>query len=259
MVKHLIISTILMDLPLFFKKKGKLLNILEKICMVMVKKLYLIIGAALIVVVIIAAAFLSTQNSNNPPAAKSVSGLSTGDTFTYSLKGYADIIDDNGTVPASFSELNKTDIYQVTITNVNGGQISYNTTWRFVNGTDRNMQSSGNILTGISDANFWAIYPSNLTLYSLLRPSGTDGMIVNETETRTYNYGPRTTNVMSVQNYFVNTDDPTLSRSYTDYLYVHFDKITGMLVELKEIKVYSGPQIILTVDWQLQYTNVWSV
>jgi hypothetical protein len=114
-------------------------------------------------------------------------------------------------------------------------------------------------LTGISDTNFWAIYPSNLTLYSLVRPSGTDGMIVNETETRTYNYGPRTTNVMSVQNEFVNNNDPTLSTSFNDYLYVHFDRITGMLVELKEIKIYSDPQIILTVDWQLQYTNVWSV
>lgn len=225
----------------------------------MAKKLYLIIGVAIIIVAIIAVAFLSTQNSNNPPAAKSVSGLSPGDTFTYSIKGYADVTDGNGTVPASFSELNKTENYQVTITNVNGGQIAYNTTWRFVNGTERNMQSSGNILTGISDANFWAIYPSNLTLYSLVRPSGTDGMIVNETETRTYNYGPRTTNVMSVQNQFVNTDDPSLSTSFNDYLYVHFDKITGMLVELKEIKIYSDPQIILTVDWQLQYTNVWSV
>jgi hypothetical protein len=110
--------------------------------MVMAKKLYIIIGVAIIIVAIIAAAFLSTQNSNNPPA-KSVSGLSLCDTFTYSIKGYADIIDNNGTVPASFSELNKTNNYQVAITNVNGGQISYNTTWRFVNGTERNVQSSG--------------------------------------------------------------------------------------------------------------------
>jgi|WetSurMetagenome_2_1015567.scaffolds.fasta_scaffold04485_9 hypothetical protein len=227
--------------------------------MVMPKKLYLVIAVAIIIVTIIAAAFLSSQNSTNPPTAKAVSGLAPGDTFTYNIKGIADVIDENGTIPESFSELNKTDIYQVTITAVNGGQVSYNTTWRFVNGTERNTQGSGDILTGISDQNFWAIYPSNLTLNSLVRPLGTDGMIVNQTETSTYSYGPRTTNVMSVQNQFVNTDDPTLSKTFDDYLYVHFDKITGMLVELKEIKYYNDPQIVLTVDWQLQSTNVWSV
>jgi hypothetical protein len=226
--------------------------------MVMAKKLYLIIGVAIIIVAIIAAAFLSSQNSTSPPI-KVVSSLVPGDTFTYSINGYADIIEGNGTIPASFSELNKTDSYQLTITSVNGGQISYNTTWRFVNGTERNAQASVDILTHIDDSNFWAIYPSNLTLNSFVRPLGNDGTIVNQTETTTYNCGPRTTNIMSLTNQFVNTDDPTFSTTFDDYLYVHFDKITGMLVELKEIKVYSDPQIVLTVDWQLQYTSVWSI
>jgi hypothetical protein len=224
----------------------------------MPKKLYLLIGAAIIIATIIVGVFLSTQNSASPPA-KIVSSLAPGDTFTYGIKGYADIIEGNATIPASFSELNKTDSYQLTVTNVNGGQISYNTTWRFINGTERNTQATVDILTHIDDSNFWAIYPSNLTLNSFVRPLGNDGTIVNQTETRTYNYGPRTTNVMSLVNEFVNTNDPTLSTTFNDYLYVHFDKITGMLVELKEIKIYSDPQIVLTVDWQLQYTNVWSV
>jgi hypothetical protein len=84
----------------------------------MAKKLYLIIGAAIIIVAIIAAAFVSTQNSTNPPV-KVVSSLVPGDNFIYSIKGYTDIIEGNGTIPANFSELNKTDSYQLTITNVN--------------------------------------------------------------------------------------------------------------------------------------------
>ncbi len=48
-------------------------------------------------------------------------------------------------------------------------------------------------------------------------------------------------------------------RTFDDYLYVHFDGATGMLVELKDMRVYSDPQVILTTQWELVDSNVWVV
>ncbi len=223
----------------------------------MFKKIYLIIAVIVIAVVISIAAVLSIPNQPIP-SIKAVTNLVPGDTFTYSIKGYSDFLADNASEPASFKELNQTDFYKVAICSVLGPDIKFNTTWRFLNGTEINLQGNGNLLKGIDDTQFWAIYRSNLTLYDLVRPSGEDGMIVNQTETRTYANGLRPANVMTYQTQFLDTNDPSLSRAVDEYIYVHFDKATGMLVELKDMQIYSD-QVVLTVEWQLEQTNVWVV
>jgi hypothetical protein len=62
---------------------------------------------------------------------------------------------------------------------------------------------------------------------------------------------------MTVQNEFPDTTNP--SRVFDDYTYVHFDKTTGMLVELKDMQVYNDPQVILTYEWVLIDSNAWAV
>jgi hypothetical protein len=223
----------------------------------MPKKVYTILAAIVIAVIIILAVVLSTQNQTPPPV-KAVTGLVPGDTFTYSIKGYADFNTENASEIGSFKELNQTDFYRVTINSISGSDISFNTTWRFLNGTEANSHGSGNLLKGIDDTQFWAIYPSNLTLNALVRPLGSDGMIVNQTETKNYQAGDRATNIMTYQTQFLDANDPSLSRAVDDYIYVYFDKASGMLVELKDLQIYSD-QVFLTAEWQLVQTNLWEV
>jgi len=217
------------------------------------KKIIITIVILLIVVVIAVAAILATQP---PPTEPIVTGVIAGNTFTYDLKAYTSLSEDNITLPQGVSEYNNTEWYKVSITSVDGSVVSFNTTWRFVNGTEIERSGYVNVLTDDNQV-FWAIYPANLTENKLVRPQGTFGNYVNDTEVRTYKSGDRETNLMNTQSELLDSSDPT--RSFDDYRYVRFDKITGMLVELKEIQVYNSPEAVLTYDWVLVDSNVWTV
>lgn len=217
------------------------------------KKRAITIVILVIVVAIIVAAILATQP---PPTEPIVTGVVAGNTFTYDLKAYTSVSEDNVTLPQGVSEYNNTEWYKITITSVDGSVVSFNTTWRFVNGTEIERSGYVNVLTDDNQA-FWAIYPANLTENKLVRPQGTYGNYVNDTEVRTYKSGDRETNLMNTQTELLDSGDPT--RVFDDYRYVHFDKITGMLVELKEIQVYNSPEAVLTYDWVLVGSNVWTV
>jgi hypothetical protein len=213
----------------------------------------IVIFVAVTVAVIVVAAVLSSQ----PPSEAIVAGVVPGNTFTYELKSYTAVSEENVTIPPAVSEYNRTESYRVSITAVSGPEVSFNTTWRFINGTENENAFKINLLTGINNPPFWAMYQSNLSLNSVVHPSGSDGLIVNQTEIRSYKAGDRVANIITLQNQFVDASNPT--RTYDDYLYVHFDKITGMLVELKEIQVYNDPQVVLTYEWRLVDSNVWAV
>ena len=221
----------------------------------MVRKLYVTITILFISLALALAAVLSTQT----PTQADVSGLKAGNVFTYSIKGFSEVSDENASasIPAGYSDLNMTEWYRIVITSVSGPEVSFNTTWRFINGTEIENIGNVNILTGEDNQIFWAIYPKNLKLNDLVSPEGSDGAIVNQTETRNYKSGERETNIMTLQTQFAGTSDPT--RIYDDYLYVHFDKATGMLVELRNIQLYNDPQVILTIDWELRDSNVWAI
>ena len=217
------------------------------------KKLIITIVILVIAVSIAIAAILSVQG----PAETVVTGVVAGNTFTYNLRSYITVNEDNVTLPQGASEYNNTEWYKVTITSVSGPTVSFNTTWHFVNGTEIENTGYVNVLTGEDNKIFWAIYPANLTINELVSPQGTDGNYVNETETRSYTSGGRVTSIVALQNEFPDASNPT--RVYDDYLYIHFDKITGMLVELKDMQLYNSPEVILTYDWILIGSNVWTV
>ncbi len=217
------------------------------------KKLIITIVILIIAVSIAIAAILSVQG----PAETVVTGVVAGNTFTYDLKSFATVNEDNVTLPQGASEYNNTEWYKVTITSVSGPTVSFNTTWHFVNGTEIENTGYVNVLTGEDNKVFWAIYPANLTVNQLVSPQGTDGNYVNETDTRSYTNGDRVTCIITLQNEFPDASNP--ARVYDDYLYIYFDKITGMLVELKDIQLYNSPEVILTYDWVLIDSNVWTV
>jgi hypothetical protein len=55
---------------------------------------------------------------------------------------------------------------------------------------------------------------------------------------------------------FASTDNT--NRTYNDYMTVHFDRQTGMLVELNDYKAYTNPAYSETVVWEIIDTNAWT-
>ena len=221
------------------------------------KKLYISIILLIILVAATLAAVFAFQPA--PTETSTVkSGLKAGDTFTYSMTGVSEIGGPNVTTPANFYDVNMTDYYKVTITAVENPVVSFDVEWLFKNGTKLDRSGQVNIETGISQE-FWAIYEANLTIGKPTRSAVTSGAVVNMTESSSYKDGNRTTNILQMQGEFYDSTDPTYTKSYLDYTYVHFDSKTGMLVELRDRKIYTEPAIILTVEWKLVDSNVWAV
>jgi hypothetical protein len=163
--------------------------------------------------------------------------------------------------PPSFSIYNDTDYYTVTITAVNGTQVSLNTLWRLNNGTEVTSPQTIDVSNGkkSDDKGFWAIYPSNLNVNDLLSPKGFDGLTVNATDTKTYADSTRTRNFWQIENQFTDITDPTGNTMRDDYIGIYFDKQTGMLETLTNIQYYNNPQYNLIITWKIISSNVWAV
>jgi hypothetical protein len=239
-------------------------KILENECKFqMFKKLHLPIILILIVflcVVAVVAVLLYQPLRDQTPNETVVAGVVAGDVFTYNIRTYATIIDANATVPESFCQLNMTEWYRVTITQVNDTEVSFSSTWRFSNGTEINTTGKVNIKTGTgSSQDFWAIYASGLEAGDFARPFGANRQVINETESRTYKSGERETNSILLENMFYDADDPTGNSTCESYRSIYFDKQTGMLVEFVNSDFYSNPQLLLRLQWKIVDTNVWNI
>jgi hypothetical protein len=214
-----------------------------------------ILLSTIIILVIIVFTNLGLQ-----PAQVVVPGVTEGDVFTYDVVGLWSSNDPNVTVPETFLQLNMTEWYRVTITEVSGVEVKISTTWRFKNGTELAGTGTVDVETGISYGGFWAIYAADLRANDRVRPNGPDRSTVNETITRGYGAsGTRETNRLLITTQYYDADDPTLSTTYTEYAYTYFDRQTGILVELRNLSVYNNPQMTLTILWKIRDTNVWDV
>ena len=222
----------------------------------MTNRLHVAIAITAIVCII---AFAASILIEHQPAIMAVAGVAEGDTFTYSIRGYAIKIDDNATIPESTSLLNNTEWYKVIITDVNGSQVYFSSTWRFLNGTEIQATGKVDIETGIGNSqDFWAIYASDLGVNDLTRPLRPSGHIINATETRTYKDGERETNYVDFpERLRYDADDPT--RTITEYISVYFDRQTGILVELRNSQVYSYPEVLLVLEWKIIDSTVWDI
>jgi hypothetical protein len=220
-------------------------------------RLILLAAIVLIIVIILAVVIyisLGTQSSN-----QLVAGVKKGDTFTYELQALWDSSDPKTTISNNILQVNMTDWYRVTITNVSNENISIATTWRFKNGTELAGNGTVNIKTGIAMGGFWAIYAANLNANDNIRPTGPDRSTINATETREYASGTRETNRISLVLEYSDTNDPTGSTTWTEYLNIYFDRQTGMLVELRDMSEYTNPEVTTTLVWTIKDTNVWTV
>lgn len=221
-------------------------------------RLFLIVAVVLIAVILLALViFLGTQSSQGLTP-----GVKAGDEFIYELRGSWVSTDPNATVSASFDQINMTEWYKVTVTDVNGSKVSISTKWRFENGTEFDTTGYVDIKSGtvFPTGGFWPIYASNLKANDIARPSGMEQVIVNETSTREYAAGvTREINVVSQSRELYNADDPTGSTTLNEHRTIQFDRQTGILVQLTVISIYNNPQMILTTTWKLTESNVWAV
>jgi hypothetical protein len=184
-----------------------------------------------------------------------------GDYFTYSITGSSDLESLDATVSPGFDQYNQTDYFKVTITSVTGSNVSIDTLWAFKNGTQVSGQQTIDLSNGQESVTngFWAIYSSNLKVGNLLRPTGTDKLTVNMTDTKAYADSSRQRNFWFIENEFFDVNDPTHNTLRDDYTGVYFDKQTGMLETLNNISAFNNPLKTEAITWKLVSTNVWAV
>jgi hypothetical protein len=185
-------------------------------------------------------------------------GVSPGNEFIYDIEFFWSSTNQSAIIRNEILDINSTDFFKLTITEVQDKEVSFQTIWRFINGTEIEGEGNINIETGSRSGDFWPILGSNLNSGDRIRPLGFDHTIINDTITR--NYGPggnRDTNLVDLTFTYYNENDPSLI--ITDYSKTYFDKQTGVLVEINEVTVLSEPLTTETLVWKLKETNIWIV
>ncbi len=212
--------------------------------------------AIILAVVLAVIVFVGSPSSQGIAA-----GVNVGDQFIYEIKSSWNSDDANATLVDYYVQLNMTEWYKITVTDVNDSKVSINTVWRFKNETEIESSSTMNVKTGIAFPSnaFWAIYAANLEENDRIRPLGASQAVVNETETREYASGPREINIVSLTEQYYDADDPTYATTWTEYMNTKFDRQTGMLVEFHDISIYTNPAQTMTITWILRETNVWDI
>jgi len=224
------------------------------------KKMSIAIIFLAIIVIATAAIVYAAQISSNKTEEVKV-GVHIGDTFTYKLTGSSVLFSADAVTPDYLSIYNDTDYYTLTITGISGTQVSLNTIWKLINGTQFASSQSIDIANGnTTDKNgFWALYPSNLNVNDLLSPKGFDQLTVNATDNKSYANSTRATNFWQIDHEFTDQNDPTGNTRRDEYDGVYFDRQTGMLVTLTNRQSYSNPIYNIIITWELTSSNVWAV
>jgi hypothetical protein len=215
-----------------------------------------IIFIAIITAIIIVLAFIILTNLGSQGT---VAGVKAGDEFIYDIKGYWTSNDPDLTVPTAVEQLNMTDWYKVAVANVEGAEVTFATTWHFINGTELQENRNVNVETGMKypTEGFWQIYAANLGENDFVRPIGPDRSTINETATRNYASGARETNRISIVLEYYDSNNP--STTWTEYQNIHFDRQVGILVEFSDKSIYTNPDVTITQVWTLTETNRWTV
>lgn len=222
------------------------------------KVIVAIVLLAVIVIGVVSAVVFSTQNKSTPVLAKV--GVQVGDYFTYSLQGYSD-----GAVPSTvstdFGIYNATDYYKVTVTGINGTVVTLDTDWVLNNGTSIDTSQTIDLASGITSAEggFYALYPADLNVNQTIYPHVYQNVWVNTTAPQEYASGTREIDSYTATGLLYYTQDPTYSTQCSTYDQVSFDRATGMLTTLMDIRDYNNPELSTEILWTLTSTNAWDI
>ena len=227
----------------------------------MIRNLEIAATAVVIIIVAIGSAFYFDKNAAKPVTPTSLTPLAVGDIFTFKLSGTTVLGSSDVVTPAEFMDYNNTEYYNVTVTAINGEQVSLETDWQFKNSTIVAGPQVINLSNGATAelAEFSYLYPSNLTVNDRLYPQESGNLRVNSTDTESFAHINRAVDFWQTEDQFANTNDQTFGTMRYDYVGVHFDRQSGMMVSLTRIEFFTNPEIQLTITWQLVSSNAWTV
>ena len=151
-----------------------------------------------------------------------VPGVANGDIFEYSYAVTWSSTQNGGVVPDYIIELNKTQSFQIRITEVSGTTINAEVITRYRDGTTNTETGFVDVQSGSIRLTFgYLIIAGNLNVSDKIYPSGGEATI-NSTQTRTYSSGNRQTNKYIVE--------ATYDNSYEKKEF-YFDKQKGIAVD----------------------------
>jgi len=160
----------------------------------------------------------------------------------------------NATLPPGFEELNETEWVLLSVENVSGTTITFQSTRHFKNGTERIESGYLDIDTGDTENMGGAAISANLEANDTLYTGST--VKINETVVRTYLGGVRETNHLNV----------TLEESLTQYYYYrtenfYWDKPTGIVVEQYVEEIEQTEEYLTTYSASVRITesSVWII
>ncbi len=217
--------------------------------------------AAIILVAILAIATGAIVYTSQKFSHKaSLVGVQVGDTFTYNITGSCSDVVPTVDYPG-FYQLNDTQYYKVTVTGIQGDNVTLKTDWVFVNGTDIAQQQTIDLSNGLmtTASGFSFLFPSNLKVSDPIYPQMSSTVPVNATLTQTYASGTRESLYVQVSTTEAYSQDPTQSTQRVLYDAIYFDQQTGMLTNFNEIQEYNNPELELEVIYSLTSSNVWNV
>jgi hypothetical protein len=173
-------------------------------------------------------------------------GVSPGMVFDYHVSSYWTTSDSYASMPQDLVEVNNTAHIEVRISTVNETNIDMAIPYYFRNDTAYMDRGNINLQTG-EGYGFRAIIGANLNVGDTIHPSGTDGLKVLDTTTRTYESGSREVN-------HVQLIDNNQTAGYVATRNWYFDKATGMLVEQVDEIVTNSPSSTSRTTWKLDST-----
>ena len=182
-------------------------------------------------------------------------GVSVGEWFNYGdITGSWSSNDPGAIFP--FLEFNHTEWMRISVEDVSGTNITFQSTWHFTNGTEKIESGHIDIDTGVGNMTLSAISANlnaNDTIYS---SPGYSTQKINETIFRTYPDTTRETNHMNI------TGEYNMTGFY-QYISMnwYWDRSSGMFVEMAQ--EYTSQTEIYTTTWSLQLriteSNVWVI
>ena len=206
--------------------------------------LFCLIFALILALSIVSSAFAQFEGS---------SGVSVGETFTYSNTYIWNSTVPSDIVPATLLPLNQSQV-KITIQTVTGSTIQHEDVWTYRNGTATPPTIVIDEVNNHLTPNTIFIYAANLSVGGLLFPGATDlPFIINDTTFRAYPDGVRQTNHIAVNN-------TGIEGTLYSFMNLYFDRQTGMLVEYYLTTVYSAfPNQMTTQHLLLTGTSVWTI
>jgi hypothetical protein len=174
-----------------------------------------------IILTIFTLSILSTLFTSTASAQLVNVGVSKGNVYEYTYTITWNSTNPTQAVPQDIVELNKTQNFQITITDISETTVDAQVITQYRNGTTKTQTGFVNLQTGDINLPYgYLIIPANLNANDKIYPSGGEATI-NNTTTKTYQSGDRQTNQRLTQ---------TTTENHHDKTNVYYDKTLGIAV-----------------------------